>query len=67
MKKEVKEFCEKSSIRLIGNHMIVFTDIEDYSVGALAEDTNYMIQNIEKESIKKEEIKKNLNLLRKWL
>ena len=67
MKKEIEEFCANSSIRLIENHMIYFTDLEDYSVGVLAEDTNYMIQNIEKESIKKEEIKENLKLLRKWL
>ena len=71
MKKEIKEFCENSSIRLIENHMIVFTDIEDYSVGVLAEDTNYMIRNMDSISIGKEEIKEkikeNLNLLREWL
>ena len=69
MKKEIEEFCANSSIRLIENHMIVFTDIEDYSVGVLAEDTNYMIRNMDSiggEEIKKK-IKENLNLLRNWL
>lgn len=46
--------------------MIYFNDLEDYSVGVLAEDTNYLIRHIR---TKKDELKalENLKLLREFL
>jgi hypothetical protein len=66
MTKKAKEFCKKNGLELVNNHMIYFTNLEDYSVGVLAEDTNYLIKNM---STKEEEnqAKENLDLLREWL
>ena len=60
------KFCKKNNIELIYTHMIYFNDLDDYSVGVLAEDTNDLIRHMKTE---KEEIKalENLKLLREFL
>jgi len=66
MSQKGKEFCRKNKVELVNNHMIYFTNLEDYSVGVLAKDTNYLIKSM---STKEEENQavENLNLLKKWL
>jgi len=56
---------ELHDLVLVFNHAIYFKKLEETVYGVLAEDTNYMIQNIGKYSeISIEEIERNLEQLR---
>jgi hypothetical protein len=64
---KTEDILKKEKIELIYNHAIYFEEIEDTVYGVLAEDTNYMIQNIGKRdypSISVTEIEENLTLLK---
>ena len=63
----LRKFLETHKIELMGNFGIYFTDLDDYVLGVLAEDTNNLIvkSNKSEEEIKK--IEENLELLRSWL
>lgn len=65
------EILKKWNIELVYKHMIAWLDENgeqyDYSVGVLAEDTNYMIRHVESDNIKVGEINANLKLLKEWL
>ena len=61
-----EKYLESRKIKLMGNFGIHFLDIEDYSVGAYAEDTVYMIINIAKSDIKVSEIDERLETLKEW-
>lgn len=63
----LRNLLKKHSIELMGNFGIYFTDIKDYAVGILAEDTNSIIRKEEKTVEELLEIEKNLKLLREWL
>ena len=63
MKKE--EIEEKYNLKSVYNHMIYFNDLEDYAVGVLAEDTNYLIRNYS--SKYKKELEENIKLLKTFI
>lgn len=63
----LRSFLKENKIELMGNFGIYFTDIDDYSVGILAEDTNFLISKKKKSDKELREIKKNLRLLKEWL
>ena len=67
LSKKAKDFCKENGIEITNNHMIFYTNSDRFSVGVLAEDTNYMIQNIDSNDIKEKEIKENLELLKSWI
>jgi hypothetical protein len=66
MTKKAKEFCRKNDIKLVGNHMIYFCDLDDFCVGVLAEDTNDFIKNM-KTKEEEDEAKSNLKILKSWI
>ena len=70
---KTKEILKKYNIELVYDHAIYFADKKDTAYGILAEDTNYIIKNIEqlqkihpKEKIEKD-IEENISLLFKNL
>lgn len=63
MKKEQLE--KKYNLKCVNNHMIFFNDLEDYAVGVLAEDTNYLIRNYSPKY--KKELEENIKLLKSWI
>jgi len=63
----LRSFLKENKIELMGNFGIYFTDVDDYSVGILAEDTNSMITNLNNSEEVIEKIKENLKLLKEWL
>ena len=63
----LRTFLKENHIELMGNFGIYFTDIDDYSVGILAEDTNHMITRSNKSKEDTEEIIENLKTLKEWL
>ncbi len=66
--KTVEELEQEYNIKLIENHMIYFCDKDDYCVGVLAEDTNFMIRNqIDNKGDIYEKIDENIKLLKSWI
>ena len=65
MSNKTSDILKVFKISLIYEHAIYFEELEDTAYGVLAEDTNYMIRNIEKYStITVEKIDENLQLLK---
>ena len=63
----LRNFLETHKIELMGNFGIYFIDVNDYVVGVLAEDTNYLIQKTNKTEEDIKNIEENLKTLREWL
>lgn len=63
----LRAFLKKHKIELMGNFGIYFSDIDNFSVGVLAEDTNSLITKNHKTNEEVKIIVKNLKTLKEWL